>query len=245
MIIMDKQSSQRNKEDIMNALSKQSSPIKDESLNAYINRFEKDGHDIWVMTDWHLYKRDKKGSNKCHKRYDYDRIKSAVEKIPQDDLLIYLGDLVDGEYSDLKSVKQFFKDVKCNRIICLGNNDLFHYNAYREMGFRYVLYAFEYKRMIFSHYPIKNTGLYNIHGHLHSTKIRHPVYWIPFTNQMDVAYFGGRVYPIKLYDIANPKTFDKYKKIASEDTSHFNESYTIFEYRQLIDEYFNEDPYYD
>ena len=84
---MDKQSSQRNKEDIMNALSKQSQPIKDESLNAYINKFEKDGHDIWVMTDWHLYKRDKKGSLYCHKRSDYDRIKSAVEKIPEDDLL--------------------------------------------------------------------------------------------------------------------------------------------------------------
>lgn len=242
---MDKLEKQRTKEDIMNAFAKQSQPIKDESLTTYIRKFEKDGHDIWVMTDFHLYKRDKKGGLTCHKRSDFDRIKSAVEKIPENDLLIYLGDLVDGEFTDPNEVKKFFKDVKCNRIICLGNNDLFNYNIYREMGFRYVLHSFEYNRMIFSHYPIKNNGLYNIHGHLHSTEIRHPVYWIPYTNQMDVAYFGGRVKPIKLYDIANPKAFNKYKKIVSEDSSHFNESYTIFEYRQMIDDYFNEDPYDD
>jgi hypothetical protein len=62
---------------------------------------------------------------------------------------------------------------------------------------------------------------------------------------MDVAYFGGRVKPIKLYDIANPTTYNKYKKIASEDSSHFNESYTLFEYRQTVDEYLTEDPYDD
>jgi calcineurin-like phosphoesterase family protein len=245
MNTMDKIDKQRNKEDIMNTFAKAATPIKDESLNAYINNFEKNGHDIWVMTDWHLYKRDKKGGLTCHKRSDYDRIKSAVEKIPEDDLLIFLGDIVDGECTNSNEVKKFFKDVKCNRIICLGNNDLYHYNTYREMGFRYVLHAFEYKRIVFSHYPIKNTGLYNIHGHLHSTEIRHPVYWIPFTNQIDIAYFGGRVKPLKLYDIANPKTFNKYKNIASEDSSHFNESYTIFEYRQLVDEYLNDDPYDD
>ena len=239
---MDKMEKQRSKEDVMNAFAKQSQPIKDESITTYINNFEKNGHDIWVMTDFHLFKREKKGSMKCHKRSDYDRIKSAVEKIPQDDLLIYLGDLVDGEYTDVNEVKKFFKDVKCNRIICLGNNDLFDYNKYREMGFRYVLYAFEYKHIVFSHYPIKNDGLYNIHGHLHSTETRHPVYWIPYTNQMDVAYFGGRVKPIKLYDIANPKTFNKYKQIVSEDSSHFNESYTLFEYNQMVIKYYHDDP---
>lgn len=241
---MDKNDVQRHKEDIANELSKRSQPIKDESLTRYINNFEKNGHDIWVMTDFHLYKRDHKGDTKCHKRSDFDRIKHAVENIPADDLLIYLGDLVDGEYSDSSQVKDFFKNVKCNRIICLGNNDLFNYNTYREMGFRYVLYAFDYKGMIFSHYPITNTGLYNIHGHLHSTEVRHPTYWIPFTNQMDVAYFGGRTKPIKLYDIANPSTFNKYKKIASEDKSHFNESFDMFEYVNITNDLLD-DPFDD
>lgn len=239
---MDKNDVQRHKEDVANELSKRSTPIKDESLSRFIGNIERSGHDIWVMTDFHLYKRDHKGETKCHKRSDYDTIKHAVEKIPEDDLLIYLGDLVDGEYTDSKSIKEFFKNVKCNRIICLGNNDLFNYNTYREMGFRYVLYAFDYKGMIFSHYPITNTGIYNIHGHLHSTNERHPNYWIPFTNQMDVAYFGGRTKPIKLYDIANPKTFNKYKKIISEDKSHFNESYDIFE---LIQRTYLPDPFDD
>lgn len=241
---MDKNEKQRHNEDIANELSKRSQPIKDESLTTFIRNIEKNGHDVWVMTDFHLFKRDKKGDVKCHKRSDYDRIKRAVENIPEDDLLIYLGDLVDGEFTDVQEVKKFFKGVTCNLIITLGNNDLFHYNSYREMGFRYVLYAFEYDNMIFSHYPIANTGIYNIHGHLHSTDDRRPCYWIPFTNQMDVSYFGGRVKPIKLRDIANPSTFKKYKKIVSEDKTHFNESVDIFNYVNIKNGLLD-DPYDD
>jgi hypothetical protein len=48
MNTMDKIDKQRNKEDIMNTFAKAATPIKDESLNAYINNFEKNKKILWA-----------------------------------------------------------------------------------------------------------------------------------------------------------------------------------------------------
>lgn len=209
----------RKLEDSMNELAHRAKPVKDESMVRFINRITDSGGKIYVATDFHLYKREKKGSSKCHKRSNYDAIHTALCKLTSQDLLIYLGDLVDGEFMQKELLKDFFKDLKCQIIMCLGNNDLFEYGFYRDLGIRYVLYAFEYKNMIFSHYPIDNNGLYNIHGHIHNSK----TYWTPYKNHIDVAYFGGREKPIELYSIANPKAFKEYSSKIKEDPSHFNE----------------------
>lgn len=234
----------RAKEEIENILTRGASPIDDPSMRRWITNIIKNGGSVYLMTDFHLYKRKHKGSNQCVKRSDFDLIMNRVRNIPETDLLIYLGDLVDGEFTDAKEVIKEFKDVKCNRIITRGNNDLFTYGQYRDMGFKYVVYSFIYDNIIFSHCPIRidSDNMTNIHGHLHSTEQRPPTYWIPYKNMIDISYIGGRTKPILLQDAL--KSIKSYKKIISEDPTHFNESCDVFD--MINNEYlYDIDPYDD
>lgn len=175
----------------------------------------KSHHNVWLMTDWHLWRREKKGVNRCHKRSDFNSIIKTVNEIPEEDLLINLGDLVDGEFKDSDDLKDVIKNIKCKKILVRGNNDLFDKKFYKSCGFLYVVDSFIWKNILFTHMPVKNDNELNIHGHIHGYR----TYWIPYTNQIDVAAFNGRVEPVKLNSILGKQK--SYAKTIKEDPEHF------------------------
>lgn len=205
-----------------NNFTKFAKPEKNTYISRMLDECVRTGT-IWLMTDLHLYKRDTKGSHACHKRKGYHDVVERINNIPESDVLICLGDIVDGEMNDPKIIKDIFKNVKCKMILVRGNNDLFDYTTYRDAGFRYVVYTFVYKNYVFSHYPIDNNNILNIHGHMHSNPENHlPTYWLPFKNHIDIAYFGAREMPVTFDDMIKPSTFKEYKKIIKEDPSKFS-----------------------
>ena len=70
--------------------------------------------------------------------------------------------------------------------------------------------------------PIENDNETNVHGHIHGYR----TYWIPYTNQIDVAAVGGRETPVELDKVISSQK--AYSKTIKEDPSHFEEGYYIF-----------------
>jgi calcineurin-like phosphoesterase family protein len=145
----------------------------------------------------------------------------AVNNLPENDLLINLGDLVDGEFTESDELKEVINNIKCNKILVRGNNDLFDKRFYKSCGFLYVIDSFIWKDILFSHMPIKNDNELNIHGHTHGFR----TYWVPYTNQIDVGAFDGRVKPVKLNSILGKQK--AYAKTIKEEPEHFDESARI------------------
>ena len=163
----------------------------DESTSAKVNsairraltRCVNKNKPIWLITDLHLWVRDKGKTNETVKRSNFDHIiKQWNEMIKPDDFVICLGDLVDGEFTDKEQLKDVMLGLNGNKILVRGNNDLFDYGFYRSCGFQYVVFKFTWNDIVFTHYPITNKHTLNIHGHLHNYK----KYYIPYTNQIDV-----------------------------------------------------------
>jgi calcineurin-like phosphoesterase family protein len=180
---------------------------------------------IYLGTDWHLFVRDEKGKSSCHKCKNFDSIlKDATNTMTDRDMLIYLGDLADGELSnehDLEELKQVLKLIPGKKILVLGNNDTQPISFYKACGFDYVVQSFIWSNVLFTHIPCENEQQINVHGHIHG----HKTYWIPYTNQIDVAYLGGREHLVQLSQ-ALASQYNYSKKI-KEDPSKFNEGYTV------------------
>lgn len=213
-------------------------------ISQIINDTFRKGNQVYCTTDWHLWRRDKKGSTSCHKRSDFNKIINTIKDTINDgDLIIHLGDIVDGEFTNEDELKKILIDIPGRKILVRGNNDIFSYNFYRSCGFDYVTRSFTWANNIFTHMPIKNDALVNVHGHIHG----YATYWIPYTNQIDVAYMGGRTQLIKLMDVLGNQK--KYSKTIKEEPEHFNESTTSLfetvcvEYSQLLNKM--HDPYDD
>lgn len=203
-----------------------------------INQTIRKGHEVWCCTDWHLYLRKEKNKPDCYKRSNYNSIINAYrKKVHPQDLVIYMGDLVDGELQD-EDIKNDIKDMLSGlpgkKIMVRGNNDLFDANFYKSCGFKYVVQAFIWSNVLFTHIPIDNAFELNIHGHLHGYK----TYWIPYSNQIDVAAFGGRKEPVGLLKLLRSQPL--YAKDVKVDESHFNEYYSVFDpiLEQQIDDPF-------
>jgi calcineurin-like phosphoesterase family protein len=195
---------------------------------------------VWLATDWHLWLREKKGSNKCHKRSDFDDIITTYKNtVHDDDLFIYLGDLVDGEFINKEQLKDVLLELPGIKILVRGNNDVFDWQFYRSCGFQYVVRSFNWSNIVFSHYPIENNNDINIHGHIHGSR----QYWCPYTNQIDVAAFNGRKEPVELQFLI--KQQPAYSKTIKECPEKFNqESVNIFE-QAMFNQVMYEDPFRD
>lgn len=173
-------------------------PERITKITNFLNEREKNGDTIYVVSDWHLFKRVEKGKTLCKKRYNFNEIINNYKNTVKDkDAVIFLGDLCDGELESPNELADIISSLPGTKILCMGNNDLFGFDKYREMGFRYVTYSFVWRKILFSHYPLVNHENMNIHGHLHNCK----QYWIPFQNHIDVAYCGARTTPIPLNKI--------------------------------------------
>ena len=69
--------------------------------------------------------------------------------------------------------------------------------------------------------PCENDNQINVHGHIHG----YATYWIPYTNQIDVAYLGGREHLVQLSQVLASQL--NYSKKIKEDPKHFDEGYNI------------------
>ena len=216
---------QREKEEKL--LKSLKDPNEDHSsqISKLIDDTIKKGHKVYCATDWHLWTRLVKNKPACKKRKEFDKIlKNINETLTKDDLLIYLGDLVDGEFQEKEELKSILLTLPGKKVMVLGNNDLFGPAFYKSCGFDYVVQSFVWDDVLFTHIPIRNSNHLNVHGHLHSNLYR-PIYWIPYRNHIDVAWIGGREKPVELKDVL--KKQKSYSKIIKEDPSHFEEGYNI------------------
>lgn len=205
-------------EDLKNPDEKDSS-----KLSKMIDRCLKRWHKVYCATDWHLWVRKEKNKPECHKAKNFEEIiKNVNETMTKDDILIYLGDLVDGEFKDKEELKSILKTIPGTKILVRGNNDLFDTTFYKSCGFTDVVQSFVWHNVIFSHMPCKNDNDINVHGHIHGYK----TYWIPYTNQIDVAALGGREKPVELKKVIDSQK--SYSKTIKEDKSHFEEGYYVF-----------------
>lgn len=146
------------------------------AVNLLDNAFGK--HGIYVATDWHIFDVSHDGQHNNIVRKDYHRLLNAVNtKLTEDDVLIYLGDLTGtGVAEKFDYVKDIVSKLRCHKIMICGNNDLMGFMAkdsdipfrYLEAGFDSYLYALVWHDILFTHCPIENNAMYNIHGHLHT-----------------------------------------------------------------------------
>ena len=218
-----------------------------EEISKLISDTIRSKHKVYLATDWHLWKRKDKRrkSNECVRCPNFDEIfKNVNGTVTENDLLIYMGDLVDGEFKDKESLKSVLLTIPCKKILVKGNNDLFDTSFYKSCGFEHVVQSFIWSDILFCHVPAKNDNQLNIHGHIHSSPDPKPpysyppVYWIDYTNQIDVAWCGGRVKPIGLRKvISEQRSYSKHIKV---DYKHMQEGYNIHPtglFESLMEEY--------
>lgn len=174
------------------------------------------GHHIWVATDWHLWKCDKT-TKEIYKSDRFDNIiLNYKDCVNHNDVIIYLGDLVDDEFQDRDSLKETLKPLKGHKILIKGNNDLFDDAFYKECGFIHVGYKLLWEGILFSHMPIENDYRLNCHGHLHGGM----TYKIKYTNQVDVYTDDGQ--PIDILEVIKRR-----KEYAEQITEVVDESYDV------------------
>lgn len=180
-------------------------------------------HKVWLMTDLHLWIRNEKNKPACHKRSDFNTVINAIIKtVKSEDILIILGDLVDGEFREKDRLKDAISKLPGVKILVKGNNDLFDKAFYESCGFEDIVDSFVWKNILFTHIPAKNhKNVLNIHGHIHNSK----TYWVPYNKMIDVAYVDGRKKPVLMQQVI--KAQPGYSKLIKECPEHFNEGYNI------------------
>lgn len=241
----------RQKEDkLMDSLS---DPTENhsEAISNLINKTIRSKHKVYLATDWHLWKRKQKGKPDCTRCKNFEEIfKNVNGTVTPDDLLIYMGDFVDGEFKDKEALKDVLLSIPCKKVMVRGNNDLFAPSFYKSCGFEYCVQSFIWSDILFCHIPAKNDLQMNIHGHIHSNQYP-PVYWIDYTNQIDVAWCGGRERPVELKKVIDTqKEFSKRIKV---DHTHMQEGYgpatyygmfvSVMEAQGYIPDPFDDDAY--
>jgi len=237
----------RQKEDKLVEKLKDPTENHSSEISKLIDKTIKNKHKVYLMTDWHLWIRKEKGKSECHKHTNFDKIINNLKKIQPDDLLIYLGDLVDGEFEDKESLKNVILPMNFKKILVIGNNDLFSPNFYKSCGFDYVVRSFVWHDTLFTHMPVKHENQINVHGHIHGYK----TYWVPYNNHVDVAAFDGRIDPVEMMVVIQSQP--KYAKQIKECPEHFNEGYIEYPMNIFMAELFDstnhylfkEDPYHD
>ena len=209
-------------------------PETNPAIGKLINKIERAGGKVYVTTDWHLFTRLEKGKKKCKPRDNFNEIINNYRNTVTDkDCCIFLGDLCDGEFGASDELANVISTLPGTKILCLGNNDLFDYEVYRNMGFAQVVYTFIWRDILFSHYPLVNTNKINIHGHLHGCR----KYWIPYTNQIDV--FAEDRKPQTVISIIN-KQPEYAKHVVVKENMFGQESVNVFsdEYQSWYDEWY-------
>lgn len=158
------------------------------SITKLIQETLRSKHKVYVVTDLHLYTAKEKNKPECVKRVNFNKVVKNQAKCDPQDLVINLGDLVDGEYTEQKELRNLLLTFPGKKILVRGNNDIFTNQFYKSCGFQEVVYGFEYRDIVFTHVPVVHTKKMNIHGHIHCgvASKRTPQYWVPYNNHIDV-----------------------------------------------------------
>ena len=109
----------------------------------------------------------------CNRPDDYElRITRGLEILPEDAILIHLGDVCIGD--DKKVHKDIIAPLACKKILVRGNHDSKSNNWYMDHGWDFVCERFDSTlyghKIAFTHQPIPWDGNFdfNLHGHLHN-----------------------------------------------------------------------------
>ena len=191
-------------------------------ISTMIRSTLKSGHKVYLTTDWHLWRCDKE-TKRIFPRSDINTIVNRYnDMVTDDDLVIFLGDLTDGESEKKKELGEILDSLHGKRILVRGNNDLFPDSYYENHGFKYVTPKFVYDNILFSHMPLSHNNRMNIHGHIHGYK----TYWLPYKNHIDVAYLNGRKEPVELQKVIDAQPgYAKVVKVVPEKFEQYAEAY--------------------
>ena len=212
----------RDKEEKLVEKLKDPTETNESQIVRLINKTIKDKHKVYCATDWHLWVRKEKNKPECHRCKNFETIiKNVNETLTKDDLLIYLGDLVDGEFKEKEELKAILKTLPGKKILVMGNNDLFTSQFYKSCGFEYVTQSFVWNNVLFTHMPVRNNNQLNVHGHIHGYRN----YWITYSNQIDLGALDGRIKPVELKTVITSQK--SYSKTIKEHPEKFNEGYTV------------------
>ena len=100
-------------------------PEHNTRITVLLNDHDKNGKNIYVVTDFHLFKRLERGKAACKRRYNINEIIFNYKNtVKDDDVCIFLGDLCDGELSHPAELTEIISSLPGTKILCLGNNDL-------------------------------------------------------------------------------------------------------------------------
>lgn len=130
---------------------------------------------IWLTTDWHLGHERALVERFNERPADYaDQIRSGLDVVRPEDVLINLGDVLFGRKALLES---FLENCYGCYVLVRGNHDKETENWYRKCGFDFVCDRFElyYKgvRFVFTHCPVQVLGdELNVFGHWHGNDHR-------------------------------------------------------------------------
>ena len=219
----------RKHENDVNHKLKIAKPKYSQQISELINDTLQKRHKVWLTTDWHLWMFNKE-TRQVSRRSDFTRIINTYNKMVHDqDLVIYLGDLTDGEVEKRQELGQILDSLRGTKILVLGNNDLFPEEWYKQHGFKYVTPKFIFKNILFSHMPLPHNNRMNIHGHIHGYK----TYWLPYNNMIDVASLDGRKQPIELDRVikALPTYAKQIKEVPDKFDKYMQESAIIDPYK--------------
>lgn len=216
-------------------------------ISELIDMILKNHHRVLLSSDWHLWIKNKDGKG-THKRSKFNDVFKELSKADSEDMLIYLGDLCDGEFTNKEELRDALKGkLPKNSVMVIGNNDLFDSAFYKSCGFKYVTYNFVWNNIIFSHPPLEHNHAMNIHGHLHynyKERKRDATYWVPYNNHVCVFNENGKL--VELKDVMKSvKEYGTHVKVDEKQVQHLRDmcSKGIFEYAIASFMYDYKDPY--
>lgn len=119
-----------------------------------------------------------------------ESIWNGLEKIPETDTLIHLGDICIGQ--DIQIHNRLVDIVKCRKVLVKGNHDKRSTNWYYEHGWNFVcdgiemIYMGHYLHL--THRPARPQGnnTFNIHGHTHGNLHRSEEYVDFYTKEYHI-----------------------------------------------------------
>lgn len=125
---------------------------------------------IWLIADTHF--NHPQMIRDCGRPHDFEeRIWKELSGIPEQDILVHLGDICIGED---KNIHDRLRQYKFTKILVKGNHDNKSNNWYLNHGWDFVCKQFTdryfKKRILFSHEPRAEEENYdlNIHAHFHN-----------------------------------------------------------------------------
>jgi len=161
---------------------------------------------MWVITDTHF------GHAKmipyCGRPEDFSEIiLFNLNKIPDDDILIHLGDICMG---DAVYWHEKLSSFKFKKILVLGNHDKKGISWYYDHGWDFVCNSFTIrfmgKNLLFSHEPLSIVdNNFNIHGHFHNTLHHEDMFGSLTKNHICLSIEDTNYQPVRLNDLINTR----------------------------------------